>query len=68
MMSQFGIKYTAAGENIAKGQQTPESVMRAWMNSSGHKANILSSKYDQIGVGFVTDSRGTTYWVQEFIK
>ena len=68
MMKAFGINYTAAGENIAKGQQSPESVMKAWMNSSGHRANILNSKYDQIGVGFVKDSRGNTYWVQEFMK
>lgn len=68
MMSQFGIKYTAAGENIAKGQRTPSSVMSGWMNSSGHRANILSTKYDQIGVGYVTDSKGGTYWVQMFIR
>ncbi|QHI73864.1 serine protease [Aminipila terrae] len=68
MMKQFGINYTAAGENIAKGQKTPQDVMTAWMNSSGHRANILNSNYAQIGVGYVTDSNGTTYWVQEFIK
>ncbi|MHC1721655.1 MAG: CAP domain-containing protein [Aminipila sp.] len=68
MMKQFGITYTAAGENIAKGQKTPESVMSAWMNSPGHRANIMNSNYQQIGVGYVTDSNGTTYWVQEFIK
>ncbi|WP_312091185.1 CAP domain-containing protein [Aminipila sp.] len=68
MMKQFGVTYSAAGENIAKGQKTPQSVMDAWMNSSGHRANILSSNYDQIGVGYVTDSNGNTYWVQMFIK
>ncbi|QIB69186.1 serine protease [Aminipila butyrica] len=68
MMKQFGVTYTAAGENIAKGQKTPDSVMTAWMNSSGHRANIMNSTYQQIGVGYVTDSNGTTYWVQEFIK
>jgi len=68
MMKQFGISFTAAGENIAKGQKTPESVMSGWMNSPGHRANILSANYNQIGVGYVTDSRGTTYWVQEFIR
>ncbi|MBN7772863.1 CAP domain-containing protein [Clostridium aminobutyricum] len=66
MMKQFGISYTTAGENIAMGQQTPQSVMDAWMNSSGHKANILNSKYGKIGVGYVKGSNGTTYWVQEF--
>lgn len=68
MMKQFGISYSAAGENIAKGQRSPESVMTAWMNSQGHRANILNSSYDQIGVGYCTDANGNTYWVQMFIK
>ena len=68
MMKQFGISYKTAGENIAKGQKTPEAVMNAWMNSSGHRANILNSNFTEIGVGYVTDSNGTTYWVQHFIK
>lgn len=68
MMRQFGISYTAAGENIAKGQRTPAEVMNGWMNSSGHRANILNSRYTEIGMGYVTDSNGTTYWVQEFIR
>ena len=68
MMKQFGISYTAAGENIAKGQKTPAEVMNGWMNSSGHKANILNSNYTEIGVGYVTDSNGNGYWVQEFIR
>lgn len=65
MMKQFGINYTAAGENIAKGQATAESVMKAWMNSPGHKANILSSKFGKIGVGYVIKN-GTPYWTQMF--
>ena len=68
MMKQFGIRYSAAGENIAKGQNSPEAVMNAWMNSSGHRANILSNNYDQLGVGYETDKNGNTYWVQMFIK
>ncbi len=68
MMKQFGISYTAAGENIAKGQKTPAEVMNGWMNSPGHRANILNSSYTEIGVGYVTDSNGTTYWVQHFIR
>ena len=68
MMKQFGISYTAAGENIAKGQSTPDEVMNGWMNSPGHRANILDANYTQIGVGYVTDSNGTGYWVQEFIR
>ncbi len=68
MMHQFGITYTSAGENIAKGQRTPDEVMNGWMNSPGHRANILNSSYTEIGVGYVTDSNGTGYWVQEFIR
>ncbi|NLP29582.1 MAG: hypothetical protein GX363_00440 [Clostridiales bacterium] len=68
MMKSFGIKYRAAGENIAKGYRTPESVMDGWMNSPGHKANIMSPDFTEIGVGYVTDSRGTGYWVQMFIR
>ncbi|MFC3885180.1 CAP domain-containing protein [Bacillus songklensis] len=67
MMKQFGITYRAAGENIAKGQQTPQEVMNAWMNSEGHRANILNGSFTHIGVGFVKDSQGTTYWTQMFI-
>ena len=53
-----------AGENIAYGQRTPAAVVDAWMNSSGHRANILSASYTQIGVGYCSDGR---YWTQMFI-
>lgn len=68
MMESFGIKYSAAGENIAKGQRTPQEVMNAWMNSPGHRSNILSPSYTQIGVGVAKDSAGRYYWTQMFIK
>ncbi|MDD2217900.1 MAG: CAP domain-containing protein [Eubacteriales bacterium] len=68
MMKSFGVKYSAAGENIAKGQRSADSVMNAWMNSSGHRANILNGNYEKIGVGYTTDSQGNTYWVQMFIR
>ncbi|HVI40280.1 MAG TPA: CAP domain-containing protein [Anaerovoracaceae bacterium] len=68
MMKQFGISYTSAGENIAKGQRTPDEVMNGWMNSEGHRANILNSSYTDIGVGYVTDNSGAGYWVQEVIR
>lgn len=67
MMKKFGITYTAAGENIAMGQPTAASVMTAWMNSPGHKANILSKNFTEIGVGVAKDANGTIYWTQEFI-
>ncbi|MES9792737.1 CAP domain-containing protein [Priestia megaterium] len=65
MMKQFGIEYTTAGENIAKGQQSPEDVMNAWMNSDGHRKNILNPDFTEIGVGYVKGD--TTYWTQQFI-
>lgn len=68
MMKQFGITYRAAGENIAKGYKTPAAVMDGWMNSPGHRANILNSNFTEIGVGYVTDGNGTGYWVQMFIR
>ena len=68
MLSQFGIKYTAYGENIASGQKTPQEVVTAWMNSSGHRANILSSDFTKIGVGYAANSSGKAYWTQMFIR
>lgn len=65
MMRSFGIKYGYAGENIAKGYNSAESVMNGWMNSSGHRANILNPNFKTIGVGYVK-SNGTTYWTQMF--
>lgn len=64
MMTSFGISYRSAGENIAMGYSTPEVVMNKWMNSEGHRANILNASYTQIGVGYVADGN---YWTQEFI-
>lgn len=68
MMEQFGISYTYAGENIAAGQRTPQEVVQAWMNSPGHRRNILSPNYTHIGVGFVRGGSYGTYWVQHFIR
>ncbi len=68
MMENFGIRFSSAGENIAYGQRTPAEVMKGWMNSAGHKANILSPSYTQIGVGLAKNKSGTSYWTQMFIK
>ncbi|RKD33462.1 SafA/ExsA family spore coat assembly protein [Thermohalobacter berrensis] len=68
MMEDFGLRFTAAGENIAMGQRTPEEVMNAWMNSPGHRSNILSSSFDQIGVGVAKDKYGRYYWTQMFMR
>jgi uncharacterized YkwD family protein len=64
MMNQFGISYRTAGENIAKGQRTPEEVVNAWMNSEGHRANILNANFTHIGVGYVEQGN---VWTQMFI-
>ncbi len=64
MMSSFGIAYRSAGENIAKGQASPQAVVNAWMNSSGHRANILNASFKKIGVGYVSDGN---YWTQMFL-
>lgn len=67
MMKKYGISYRTAGENIAMGQTTPEQVMKGWMNSPGHRANILKASFTQIGVGVAKNSSGGIYWTQQFI-
>ncbi len=68
MMESFGLRFAAAGENIAMGQQSPQAVITAWMNSPGHRGNILSTSYSQIGVGLAKDKNGRCYWTQMFIR
>jgi uncharacterized YkwD family protein len=63
-MRAFGVTYNAAGENIAKGQQTPAEVVQAWMNSAGHRANILNGAYTHMGVGYEANQK---VWVQQFV-
>ncbi len=64
MMKTFGISYRAAGENIAYGYRTPEAVVEGWMNSEGHRRNIMSSSFTEIGVGYISQGN---YWTQMFI-
>ncbi|WP_370876214.1 CAP domain-containing protein [Neobacillus ginsengisoli] len=64
MMRDFGVTYKSAGENIAMGQTTAQQVVTAWMNSEGHRKNILSPNYTNIGVGF---TQSGNYWSQMFI-
>ena len=66
ILEEFGISYRAAGENIAMGQRTPEEVMDGWMNSSGHRANILNGTFTSLGVGYYVDGAGAAHWVQIF--
>ena len=64
MMRDFGVSYNSAGENIAMGQPSPEEVVNAWMNSEGHRKNILSPNFTHIGVGHTSQGN---YWTQMFI-
>ena len=68
MMKSFGINYRSAGENIAAGQTTAESVMKSWMNSPGHKKNILSPTFTHIGVGYAKGGSYGHYWTQQFMS
>ncbi|WP_432703026.1 CAP domain-containing protein [Lysinibacillus sphaericus] len=64
-MKALGITYKSAGENIAQGQRSPQEVVQAWMDSPGHRANILNANYTHIGVGYV---KSGNYWTQQFIQ
>ena len=66
VLGEYGVSSVASGENIAAGYGTPADVMGGWMNSSGHRANILGN-YEQLGVG-VYVKNGTVYWAQLFIR
>lgn len=68
MIKNFGISYRAAAENIAAGQTTPQQVVRAWMNSEGHRKNILNPNYTEIGVGYAAGGTQRHYWTQMFIS
>lgn len=67
MLKSFGIDYRVAAENIAAGQNTPEDVVRVWMNSEGHRANILNEQLTHIGVGYHKGGSMNHYWTQLFI-
>ncbi|SES95909.1 spore coat assembly protein SafA/uncharacterized protein, YkwD family [Salinibacillus kushneri] len=68
MMQNFGISYSRAAENIAAGQRTPQEVVRSWMNSPGHRKNILDSNVTHIGVGYAKGGSYGHYWTKMFIK
>lgn len=67
-LKEAGVSYSSAGENIAYGQQSPQEVMKQWMNSAGHRANILNPDYTAIGVGHHETGAGVDYWTQLFIR
>ena len=66
VLKEFGIGYRACGENIAKGSPSPARVVEGWMNSAGHRANILNENFTTIGVGVHADAAGTLHWAQLF--
>ncbi len=68
VLDQLGISYSNCGENVAYGFATPKAVVDAWMNSEGHKANILNSDYTSIGVGYNKGANGYHYWAQMFAR
>lgn len=65
-LQESGVSFRSAGENIAWGQKSPEEVMNGWMNSPGHRANILNKNFTKIGVGYYQNSQGVNYWTQLF--
>lgn len=65
MLKQFGVSYRTAAENIAAGQRSADEVVNAWMNSPGHRKNILNQDITHIGVGHAVNGN---YWTQMFIK
>lgn len=67
VLGEYGVSYRTAGENIAYGQRTPQEVVQGWMNSEGHRANILNSNFRKLGVGCY-ESSGVLYWTQLFIS
>lgn len=66
IFKEFNVSYRTGGENLAWGQRSPEEVVAAWMNSPSHRANILNSGFNKIGVGIYVNSNGTMYWSQLF--
>lgn len=64
-LTEAGVSYIRSGENIAYGQTTPQQVVQAWMDSAGHRANILDAGFTHIGVGYAVVN-GTAYWAQLF--
>ncbi|MBO0916600.1 sigma-70 family RNA polymerase sigma factor [Streptomyces laculatispora] len=64
-IADAGYRWSTYGENIARGQQTPESVMESWMNSPGHRANILNCSFKDLGIG-IHKGPGGPWWTQDF--
>ena len=61
IFAENSLKYRAAGENLAYGFKTPETLVAAWMNSEGHRRNILDPDFKYIGIGYFVNEKGTLY-------
>ena len=68
MLNKFNYKWTAYGENIARGYIAPESVVKEWMLSPTHRVNIANTNFTHIGSGYATDAKGKPYWVQLYAQ
>lgn len=68
LIKKEGLKYKSAAENIARWHDTPEFVAQRWLQSNGHRKNILNPNYNLTGIGLAQDSEGKNYWVQIFIE
>lgn len=67
VFTQYRVRYSYCGENIAAGMTTPKAVVGGWMNSPGHRANILNRNYRHMGIGFAaSNGKYHYYWAQEF--
>lgn len=67
MMSKFGLSFRGAGENIAAGQATAKQVVASWMNSPGHRQNILNKSFTHVGIGYASGGKNSHYWTQMFL-
>ena len=69
MTNHQSLQHTSAavGENIGLGQRSAEEIVTAWMNSSGHRANILNGSYHKIGAAAYTAPNGSIYWCEQFV-
>lgn len=67
VIQEYSIPYSYLGENIAAGYQNPAAVMQGWMNSPGHKSNILNASFDHVGIGYAEGGSYGKNWVQIFV-
>ena len=67
-LSAAGVPYSSAGENIAMGYQSPQAVHTGWMNSSGHRQNMLKPSWTRVGIGMIKCKGSKPYWTEVFMR